>query len=251
MSPNLLLVDMGNSRLKWARWHGASILQGGAFPSALTTLPDFLDRYWLEVRRPDEMFVANVAGPAAASMVQAWVDSHWRVPVRFAHSEAFGHGVINGYTQPERLGVDRWLALLGARREQATPLCVVDCGTALTLDLLDGQGRHQGGLIAPGLTTMMESLCQATQGIRMQDSSVQPPWPGRDTASCVEAGAMLACSGLIEKCVREWGRRQGDTITVVLTGGDAIRIGNELTLPWRLDEFLVMRGLLTWAENQT
>lgn len=252
MSHKLLLVDMGNSRLKWAWGANGVITHGGAFPSTLVALPDNLEVSWRTAEPPDVVYVSNVLGAAAAEKLQVWVDSNWHVPVRFARSEAFSHGVVNGYAQPELLGVDRWLALLGARREIGGPVCVVDCGTALTLDFMDGEGRHQGGLIVPGLLAMTDSLCSATHGVRVGAAAASPvSWPGRDTLTCVEAGAVLACSGLIEKCAREWARQQGEDVCVVLAGGDAIRIGDQLALPWRLDEFLVMRGLLTLAEHQT
>ena len=251
MSERLWLVDIGNSRLKWARSESGRLTPGAAFASKCSALTAHLERHWSSVGCPDAVYVSNVAGSEIARRLEEWVSARWGSPVIFARSEPQRDGVVNGYVQPECLGVDRWLGLLALHRDYALPACLVDCGTAITLDLLDAAGRHQGGLIAPGLATMKGALLAGANGIAMEATAGHTGLLGRNTVACVESGVRLACAGLIEKAVRELSTQSDRHVLVVLTGGDAAAIAHHLALPWHLDEHIVLRGLLTIAESES
>ncbi len=249
MSRTLLLVDAGNSRIKWALAAGAEWTMGLPLPVRGSSLASALDRIWPLIHRPDAVYVSNVAGPEVATTIDAWVGQHWAVPVCYARSEA-GHGaVINGYVQPEQLGVDRWLGLLGLCQEAVLPACLVDCGTAITLDLLDREGRHRGGLIAPGLETMRRSLQASAHGLDLLEASPEAAVLGLDTASCIQAGCLTACAGLVEKSLARLTGSLNEPVRLVMTGGDAGRIGGQVSIPFQLDDAIVLRGLSVWAES--
>jgi type III pantothenate kinase len=249
MGKTWLLVDIGNTRVKWGRAKNGRLVAGTPFPSEGAALCDHLDRHWRALGAPDAVYVSNVIGAEAAGRLADWIARHWSgVPVRFARSEAQGHGVINGYERPEQLGVDRWVGLIALRRDYPLPACVADCGTALTFDVLDADGRHLGGLIAPGPALMKRALVQETRGVRGGDGRV-PEFLGRDTAAGVASGILRACAGLVEKSVREAAEYLGRSPTLVLSGGDGEAVGQCLGVPYRLEPDLVLRGLFTIAED--
>lgn len=249
MSGRLLLVDAGNSRIKWALAGSGGLEPGRAVASGVAGLAGRLDEAWQHLDRPESVHVSNVAGPAVAEVLSAWIHARWGLEPCFVRSEAAAHGVTNGYRQPERLGVDRWVGLVGLSRGLNLPACLVDCGTALTLDLLLPGGHHAGGLIAPGYATMKRALYLDASGIPDVATVADLTGLGRDTADGVEQGVILACAGLVEKTVRQLNRAHDAAITLVLTGGDAARIAPYIALDHRLDENMVLRGLLIIAQS--
>ena len=236
-----LLVDIGNSRVKWAVAEHGELKVGAAFPSDAAEFGKSLDRLWRDMGAPRAAHASNVAGDAMADRLAEWVARRWNLPVRFARSEARAHGVINGYRQPERLGVDRWMGLIALRHDYALPACLVDCGTALTLDVLDETGRHLGGLIAPGPALMRRALLRETQGVRPEGTAAGGPL-GLDTA---------ACAGLVEKTLSELAPALDRAPTLVLSGGDGGLLGQALPIPYRLAPDLVLRGLLIIATTES
>lgn len=248
MSRRLILADIGNSRVKWGRAEQDGLLPGEAFATDEAILAEHLDRCWGVLDVPDAVYVSNVAGAAVADRLSAWVKAAWGAPIRFARSEAAGCGVVNGYENPAQLGVDRWVGLIALHKYYPGPACLADCGTALTFDVLDAEGRHLGGLIAPGPALMRRALFKGTRGVGDVHGSAAE-WLGRNTSSGVEGGVSRACAGLVEKAAREAATRLGRVPTLVLTGGDGEAIGRCLEFPYRFDGNLVLKGLLTLAEN--
>lgn len=240
----LLLVDIGNSRVKWG-WAGAGRIEPGepfATPAAAPVFPDA----WMDAPPPGQIVVANVAGEGVAAALRAWSEGRWRLSPRFVRAEAEGFGVANGYETPGKLGVDRWVALVGARRACAGPVCVADCGTAVTFDALDGAGRHLGGLIAPGLALMRGSLARGTRGLVLAGGEAQDGL-ARDTAAAIAAGTRQAAAGLVEHAFRAAARELGVAPSLLLTGGDAPDVAAALAVPCEVRPNLVLEGLLAIA----
>lgn len=240
-----LLIDAGNTRIKWAlvdgtQWQTHSLLLGirefDRLGNALATL-----------RRPEAVAVSNVRGEGFAENLQQWVRAHWGLPVFFAASESAWSFLRNGYSDPRSLGVDRWLGLIGALGRFPTPFCVVDLGTAITADWVDDQGQHQGGIIAPGIHAMVKALLKDAHDIdaRLIDTpaslSIGPL--GSSTSEGVHLGVYLSAAGLIEKLVLSARRILGDSSVLILTGGDAQVVSDYLEVPYEQDELLVLRGL--------
>ena len=116
MSRPLLLVDIGNSGVKWTLTTEPTWTSGVPFPTHELSLHASLDRHWAGLQCPERLVISNVAGPDIAQAIDSWVKRRWAVPVVYARSEKSSGGVLNGYAKPERLGVDRWLGLLGLFR---------------------------------------------------------------------------------------------------------------------------------------
>jgi type III pantothenate kinase len=127
---------------------------------------------------------------------------------------------VNAYTEPERLGVDRWLAMQGAWRRRGAGFLLVDAGTAVTLDLVDDRGRHQGGAILPGAELMVSSLVGRAEGIRPRPGDNGSTFPARNTGAAVSAGATLGLGGAVREAMVV-ARASGVTGPVIVTGGDS------------------------------
>lgn len=246
-------MDVGNSRIKWGVLDDGSIRRTGNISrerigeqglAALTArLP----------RRVDTVLVSNVAGTSFATRLSGVIGIHCDVEVHFARSEREAGGVVNSYRQPRRLGVDRWVAMIGARAEFRSPCLVVDAGTAVTLDALDAGGRHLGGQIIPGVSLMATSLASETSDIppvqRKASGGGSMDMFASTTAAAVGQGALNAVAGSIERAWRIL-REQGGDPEVVLTGGDASRILKSLDDAVHHRPHLVLQGLARILEDR-
>ena len=170
-----LLVDIGNSRVKWAfSTVGCFLAQGEALRDDGTALGSLLESR----HAPDEIRISNVAGPEVGAGIAASLHEHFRIAPLFASSAATGGGVRNGYIIPGQLGVDRWLAVCAAFARYGAAVCVVDAGTATTIDLVTASGQHQGGLILPGLELMQSALLRRTGDLARLSETTGRPFVG-------------------------------------------------------------------------
>lgn len=237
-----LLIDLGNTRLKWRCDDGAAVLDAGAVVHRGRALNEALAALPATLPRPAVVWCGSVAGAEADAILDACVQARWSLRPRFAHASAAACGVRNAYAEPARMGVDRWLALIGAHALVPGASCVVDAGTAVTVDALDANGVHRGGTILPGLQLMRGTLYGNTGRI--------PPEPvpaadglGCDTAACVAAGVLHAVAGGIERSVASATAVLGAAPVCLLTGGDAPLLATVLHLDTRVVPDLVLDGL--------
>lgn len=215
-----LLIDIGNSRIKWAFAEGARLRERSAVYYVGQPLADTFADIWGGLTAPVQVFCVNVAGQEVERGLEAWFRVHYGVVPTLVSSPIRGFGVHNAYREPVRLGADRWAALVAARRRVAKALCIVDCGTAITIDALDDDGRHLGGLIAPGVVTMRRALYGATAGIPDEGEGVVAPLAA-DTRSAVTAGTLYAAAAFIDRGRGEIERHIGRRLPCLLTGGGA------------------------------
>jgi type III pantothenate kinase len=247
---NRLLVDIGNSRIKWALARGARL--GPLRAAGLDEFQRFA--LWLHGRRRiDAVEAVSVAAAGAAKRLQAELRRNGLPPARFARSTASAAGVTNGYSDPWRLGADRWVAAIGAWHEAGCrrAICSISAGTALTIDVVDARGRHRGGLIAPGPELMVRSLLGHTHGIAVRAAgSVRtrrptpalPPLAG-NTQDAIARGSLCAAAALVDRCVERIAGTLAGPPQVLLTGGAAADIAPLLACRHRLVPDLVLRGL--------
>lgn len=236
LSPSLL-VDLGNSRAKWA-W----LAQGQLGAMQAGTLAELLRQ-----PPPSQLWLSSVAASAQlAQLQQAWPTSVCHV----VSSEVAAGGVINGYREPQRLGVDRWLALVAARQLCRAPQLVVDAGTALTIDLLDEFGQHKGGWIMPGLQLLQRALIGGTAAVRPQGGAAAECF-GRDTAAAVSGGCQQMLLGAVRQAQAEARQLLATSFKprLLLSGGDGPLLAELLAEPCLLLPDLVLRGLACWARR--
>ncbi len=239
-----LLVDLGNSRIKWA-WLAA----GGPcdFGSAPYDGPSGYAAPLASLPCPAAIAAISVAHHHDAEFMTFCRDRWGRAPVWYGAARA-AHGVVNSYEPPEALGVDRFAALVGARRRYpGRPVCVADCGTAITVDGLDAGGVFRGGIIAPGLTANREALRRLSPVLAaVAVGDISTPC-GRNTADAAAAGLLFAAAGLIERVFREQATVLGPGAALVLTGGDGERVGRYLPGPHDYQAHLTLEGLAVMA----
>ncbi|BBL71556.1 type III pantothenate kinase [Methylogaea oryzae] len=241
----IVLLDAGNSRIKWGRLEGQGLRPGapvptqGAFEAALASA-------WEGMGEPSRVVASNVAGAEWGRRLDRWLRARFGIGAEFVASRAQGYGVTNGYRDPARLGVDRWVALVGLRHGRQGAACVVDVGTAATFDVLDGAGLHRGGAIMPGLELMGRSLVANTVQITDAEAA-DAGWLGDNTGAAIRCGSLNAVAGMAERLRSRACRELGESVAGVLTGGGAAEVAACLDGDWRVEPDLLLRGLAVIA----
>lgn len=245
-----LLLDLGNTRLKWALQGNSPVwLARGALEWQERDVAHGLIEAWRDLPCPAAVFAASVVSPEREAAVGAVVQQFCAGAPIWLRTPASACGVRNAYAEPQRLGVDRFLAMVAARAEGMAPCVLASAGTALTLDALAADGRHLGGLIAPGVRLMQQSLQAATARVR-------PEQTGRildmadNTTDAVMSGCWQALAALVERFVVRAAPRLGASPQLILDGGDAEQLLSLLSLPAQLGHDGVLRGLAVWAGTQ-
>jgi type III pantothenate kinase len=232
---SVLQLDIGNTALKWRlRAQGRTMQQG-------CLLTRNVNAETLQQELPkgiQHVACANVAGSQIQHWICNWAEQQ-KVPCFIAHSQSQFGDLVNSYTEPHRMGVDRWLAMVGARQRSQNPLCVVDCGSAITLDYIATSGHHMGGYIVPGSRLMMESLIGSTCNIVMDPARpVDNITPGKNTQQSVSHGVKrLLHQGL--QAILQTAIAEG--FELQLTGGEGRILAN--TMQQAYFSGLVLEGL--------
>lgn len=241
----ILLIDAGNTRIKWARYEGDWGGRGDVPVGDVLHLAEV----WRGSDAPSRVVVSNVAGAKVRSEL-ALLLAHWHCPVIWVESRETECGVRNGYGDPAQLGSDRWAALIGARhRFPNGDVLVVSVGTAMTVDALTGSGEFLGGVIVPGMELMAHALHSKTAGVG-QTAGGFANFP-TTTGDAVYSGAVQAMTGAIERMHGAFCRQRDiPEVPCVLTGGGAGALGPLLNIPVVQVDNLVLEGLLRVAEKR-
>ncbi|MEM1112089.1 MAG: type III pantothenate kinase [Pseudomonadota bacterium] len=189
-----LQIDVGNSAAKWrlivdngVQSRGTYLVDDAESQQALLDCSAALDQIW----------IASVASPAIESRLAVTLEQRWNKKPWFARTQSTSCGLTNSYSEPGRMGVDRWLAMLAAWRDAGERVCVVDAGSALTIDLVAADGQHEGGFIIPGASLMERALFLDTDRVRFAEDVGFGLAPGRSTAEAVRHGISLAQAGAV------------------------------------------------------
>lgn len=243
----ILLLDLGNTRLKFALLDGDTFVRRGAFGWDADIAHE-LATLWSGWPAPRRVVGASVVDAARETAVAVAVGSAFELDTTWVRTPAEACGVTNAYAEPHRLGVDRFLAMVDAFAAGRAPSVLASVGTALTLDALDAEGRHLGGWIAPGPLLMQQSVLGAT-------AQVRPEHPGavRDladnTADGLASGCWQACAALVDRFVDRVAPQLGGAPSVTLGGGDADILAPLLGRKVELVPDAVLRGLAVWART--
>ncbi|WP_456374885.1 type III pantothenate kinase [Thiolapillus sp.] len=240
-----LFVDLGNSRIKWMSASG-QVQQAVEYTER--GLHGVLDRVWGKRPQPGRIWLATVASTESEHMLRDWIQQHWRKQPRIIPVQSSACGVSCGYVQPEQLGVDRWMAIIAAHKIFPAGVCVVDCGTATTLDVVDDRGNHLGGYILPGLQMMHQSLLQGTAMRPAGEFMDALEW-GNSTASCIHLGIRKSLLALIEQSVERLQAAGVCDPGLVLTGGASSLITSHLQLAFEQRESLVLEGMMIFVQE--
>lgn len=232
MTKGILLLDIGNTRVKAVLCREGKLYALADFPVQLS-------------ERPAAVYFASVATDERLRQLQTdsqLTDIAWHQ----IRSEGKKDGLVSSYAKPETLGVDRWLAMLGAQQcHPATELLVIDAGTALTIDHLAADGQHQGGWIVPGIHMQQKAVTNYTARVFNRDQQQFQLAFAQDTASCLQNGVFSAVLAVI---------RQANQLVpqakMLITGGDAAVLMPFLAdLPLEIEPLLIFRGMTRYITN--
>jgi type III pantothenate kinase len=245
-----LVIDIGNSCLKWAisqdqtlnEQHRICYQQQDLVPAQI----------WQSLEKPEEIWIGSVAKPQVTDRIRDWLETHWQIEPVLVQSTSACCGVTNSYHHPQQLGVDRWLALIGAYHQlPQIPVLIVDCGTAMTIDALSVSGQHLGGLIVPGIHLMRQALMTKTFALAdfqaVEKCYDHIPLLAYNTNDGITYGTLYAVAGLLDYVMSHLEQQQGQSFALLLTGGHAPALFPLLSRPYQYMPYLVLQGLVAMA----
>ena len=247
-----LLVDIGNTRVKWARFADGKVGRQHAAAHTGWTNEDFVRALFSQRGTVERILIVSVAGPRVDRLVSAAAKACTGIEPEFFTSKRTAGGVTTQYSEPWRLGADRLVGAIGAHQlARGRAVCVIGVGTALTLDLVDGRGRHRGGAIVPAPALMKDSLLTKTNGIRRRAQGGSPTGSffARSTRAAIEQGSRYAAAAVIDRAVAEARKVIGHPPLVLLTGGGAPALRPLISSRHRFVPDLVLQGLAVLATD--
>ena len=246
----MLLIDIGNSRVK------AGVLERGRIhlqkPCEWRTAEAGGPWHALlgGLIRPTRMLVSNVAGNVIADTLTAWAQERWQMVPEFVTVQREFAGMTTRYDRPAQLGIDRWLAALAGFHLAKGAVCVIDSGTALTVDIVNAAGEHLGGLITPGLGLMTRSLTQGTAQLSL-DVVHRVDHIATNTAAAISLGCREAVAGLIVRVAERVRHELEQEPLWVVTGGEAEMIRELSPVALRVVPDLVLQGIAIVGAHPT
>lgn len=247
-----LLVDVGNSSIKWSMLSAEKKLSDMVckYYADKALSPKFFTDIWRSIQTPKKVLVSCVANDTVWHILQKTCRELWSIDAKRVSSMQTACGVINAYSKYETLGSDRWFAMLGAFSEKTTASLVVDCGTAITVDVINAEGVHLGGYILPGLTMMKTSLTKDTADVSVNlDLSNHSLLPAKTTEGCVDAAILLSAVKFIEAVFNQ--QDVNNSMHCYLTGGDAGLLAEYLSIKFVIIPALVLKGLAHFVSSDT
>ena len=250
----ILVLDIGNTRLKWALYESPvpgslPVAHGAEF---LENMDKLAEGAWATLPPPTAMLGCVVAGDAVKRRAQDQMEL-WDVVPQWVVPGEFEAGLTNGYDFPTRLGADRWVAMIGARqrilaRGTARAMVVVMVGTAVTVEAIDTSGKFLGGLILPGHGIMLRALESGTVGLHVPTGEVRA-FP-TNTSDALTSGGTFAIAGAVERMVQHVRTHCGEEPACIMTGGAGWKMAPSMTTPFELVDNLIFDGLLEIARHR-
>jgi len=246
-----LLIDIGNTSIKWSIEHNSTRSDMQVIKYKRENILGTLKSEVFNREKPasfEEIAVSNVAGIDVENQLQELFKDAKKVVFAIA-SKKFD-GLENAYNKPAQLGVDRWLALIAACQFDNDVVCVMDFGTAITIDVIVDQSKFIGGVILPGLG-LMES-CLFNNANQIYDSNRQESITlySRNTSQAVKSGCMFAAAGVATKMINQLVLEYGEPVHCVLTGSDASFVSPYLPVPSIIIPDLVLQGLSKYCDTR-
>lgn len=212
----ILELDVGNTALKWRLLDVTGAVAGRGRLTSVECLDDIAGK----VAKASRLRVASVAADETAVTIEKWARTALGLGAEFAKTASACAGLVNSYAEPERMGVDRWLAMLAAYVPRRHAVLVIDVGTAMTLDFVNADGQHRGGYILPGRRLSQLALLKETSRVRFAEDVDIRPEPGCSTAEAVSNGALFALVAAAARAIQQAQMYWGAEFSVVVSGGD-------------------------------
>ncbi|MGI9229630.1 MAG: type III pantothenate kinase [Gammaproteobacteria bacterium] len=238
-----LLIDMGNSRIKWAAAEAHRLSATGAVSHEGEDFITGLQQKWSGLARPEAVFIASVVRAALNGAVSRLVSDLWGLEPVLLSSEAESGALKNAYRDYREMGVDRWAAMLAAVNLYPPPLCVIDFGTAVTVDIIDKDKQHRGGYIMPGQGLAAIMLSKAAHGLSATRPQQYATEPGLATQECLANGYATALVGFVRQAMEQAQAITDGEVKLIITGGGAKAISPLLPMDYIHDKDLVLSGM--------
>jgi type III pantothenate kinase len=238
-----LLLDIGNSSVNWALQDQGVFVSDGAFRYKKNNVEHALQNNFLFSVIPTDVFVSNVAGIEVYNALQVWIKKQWQQECWQPTVLTSFNELKNSYSDVQQMGIDRWLSMVASWEEYHSALCLVGCGTALTIDIIDDEGKHLGGYIAPGVELMQQSLVKNTEQINIDIETQASLEYARDTRTAVNNGAFLAAVSMIDRVTDKFSNESKCAPKCIISGGMAELIKPLLGFPFEHKPNLVLTGL--------
>ena len=251
----MLLLDIGNTRIKWGIFDNHNIHMNGAVNVREAQQDDFLSLCQSFPSGIEKAVASSVLDSKISLKLEKKFKSFFGFNIEFIEAGKNFHDVLNGYDEPLSLGVDRWVAMIAARTEFKKDVMLIDMGTAITIDLIDKYGIHQGGKILPGFKLMSEALNKNTSNIQqiinlhdIEKKDVQ--FWGKDTRNVIISGIISAISGAIQVSLDKLNNDVEEPV-VIITGGDSEIFKDYLDRAYKFRPNLVLSGLAVLASQNS
>lgn len=251
----ILLFDVGNSSCKWRLMFGDLLVCSGRdLLVGDADFPAVIHSHLLRMNFVGNFraVVASVASDEKNTLLYKYLQSTLGVCAEFVVVKRDFLGVRAAYAELANLGVDRWLAMIAAYNEFKSSCLVIDAGTAITIDVLAGDGQHLGGMIAPGFNLVGGALYSNTAKVRFDDVSFRPSSSlGKSTEECVSLGVSIMLDGFVSSALSRW---CVEGAIVIWSGGDGKKLFDECEHERGthcVRESLVFDGLRIWSDTTT
>lgn len=241
---HILLLDQGNTRVKWALVSSATAKFEYQNSLSETTFAatDFIDQL-NTLPKFSQAYLASVGNPQLKSELCNIMEAEFCIPCVELETQAQSYQLTNSYSVPQQLGIDRWLNMLAAFKQYQTAVMVVSLGTATTIDIVSADGKHQGGFILPGISMMNASLKNETanKNIAVQLAGISDLGLANNTQLATAKGVLLSQVASIEKIYQN---NQAQSLQLILTGGHAQLLEPLISIPYQLEYDLIFKGML-------
>lgn len=244
-----LLIDIGNSRIKWVYSVDGMLETANALVLSEKDFYETLETIWRGSDIPERVYISSVANEVIDEKITGKVKDIWDIEPVIAGVEPEFRGLKIAYRKTSQLGVDRWLALVASWLRYQAPVCVVSCGTAVTIDGISASGQHLGGLITPGIYLQQDLLNKNTGRINLDTENNFNLGLGSSTIECVNNGIVRSIVSLVDNVTDELLSQYGGTLSCIITGGYGERINTLLSGKFHYEPDLVLQGLMFLSES--
>ena len=245
-----LMIDAGNSSAKWCLLIDDKLTdqQHCSYKDkpAHQCVDDIINQ---QAKAVDAVFIVSVLGDAFIKQIKG-NGLFNKLKLHHVESKKSFAGIQNGYDEPQKLGTDRFVAMIGAKHNypENKAFIIIDSGTATTIDALDHTGKHLGGLILPGVSLCTESLLKNTQQLPLWGQNQQHNKPelfAKNTSQAIQSASILGLAGAINSVSQAMEKELSSTTKVIkiICGGNAKILKPHLQSSYKVNENLVMLGL--------
>ncbi|NBQ68053.1 MAG: type III pantothenate kinase [Nitrosomonadaceae bacterium] len=245
MNSTLLIIDSGNSFVKWGLFdNDLWLTQNSVSCDDISVLKTELS----VLSEPHLIIISHVARDEIKNEI-CKIISHWSIQPIWHHSQSYQCGVLNGYSDPKQLGSDRWAALIAAWNIEHKACLVINAGTALTIDTLSDSGKFLGGIILPGFHLMLNSLYSGTQ-LKPNKSGVYQNFPV-NTQNAIHSGIIQSLVGAIDRMYDILSKQLTHlSISCIISGGNSSLLCPFIKYPIKIIDNLVLEGLVVIAKDE-